>query len=92
MNKVFPTIKTNRLLRRLGAKYILMHCNSTYPAPFQDVQLQLMSRLGTALYGYSGHERGIHVAIAAVARGANSSGKPARASLASRSRGCLAMS
>ena len=62
--------RANKLLRRLGAKYILMHCNSTYPAPFQDVQLQLMSRLGTALYGYSGHERGIHVAIAAVARGA----------------------
>ena len=61
---------TNRLLRRLGAKYVLMHCNSTYPAPFQDIQLQLMDRLGTALYGYSGHERGVHIAVAAVARGA----------------------
>ena len=61
---------TNRLMRRLGAKYMLLHCNSTYPAPFQDIQLQLMQKLGTALYGYSGHERGIHVAIAAVARGA----------------------
>ncbi len=60
----------NWLLRKLGAKYILMHCNSTYPAPFQDVQLQLMNRLGTTVYGYSGHERGINVAIAAVARGA----------------------
>lgn len=63
-------VATNRLLRRLGVKYILMHCNSTYPTPFQDIQLQLMDRLGTALYGYSGHERGIHVAVAAVARGA----------------------
>ncbi len=63
-------LETNKLLNSLGAKYILMHCNSTYPAPFQDVQLQLMSKLGTALYGYSGHERGIHIAIAAVARGA----------------------
>ncbi len=61
---------TNWLLRKLGAKYILMHCNSTYPAPFQDIQLQLMNRLGATVYGYSGHERGIHVAIAAVARGA----------------------
>ena len=61
---------TNRLLRHLGVKFILMHCNSTYPAPFQDIQLQLMSKLGTALYGYSGHERGIAVAVAAVARGA----------------------
>lgn len=62
--------QTNALLRGLGVKFILMHCNSTYPAPFQDIQLQLMSSLGTALYGYSGHERGIHIAIAAVARGA----------------------
>jgi len=61
---------TSWLLRSLGAKYILLHCNSTYPAPFQDVQLRLMDKLGTAIYGYSGHERGIHVAIAAVARGA----------------------
>ncbi len=63
-------VAANRLLRRLGVKYILMHCNSTYPTPFQDIQLQLMDRLGTALYGYSGHERGIYVAVAAVARGA----------------------
>lgn len=62
--------ETNRLLRRLGAQYILLHCNSTYPAPFQDIQLRLMNRLGTSIYGYSGHERGIHVAVAAVARGA----------------------
>jgi len=61
---------TNTLLRSLGVKFILMHTNSTYPAPFQDIQLQLMSNLGTVLYGYSGHERGIHIAIAAVARGA----------------------
>lgn len=60
----------NRLLRKLGAKYVLLHCNSTYPAPFQDIQLQLMERLGTSLYGYSGHERGVAVAVAAVARGA----------------------
>jgi sialic acid synthase SpsE/sugar phosphate isomerase/epimerase len=60
----------NALLRKLGAKYILLHVNSTYPAPFQDIQLQLMQQLGTAVYGYSGHERGTSVAIAAVARGA----------------------
>lgn len=62
--------QTNRLLRRLGAKYVLLHCNSAYPAPFEDINLRYMERLGTALYGYSGHERGINIAIAAVARGA----------------------
>lgn len=61
------------LLKRLGATYILLHCNSTYPAPFKDVHLNYMEHLkeiGDCPVGYSGHERGIHVAIAAVAKGA----------------------
>lgn len=61
------------LLGRKGANYVLLHCNSTYPAPFKDVNLNYMDRLrqiGDSPVGYSGHERGFHVAIAAVARGA----------------------
>ena len=62
-----------KLLRHLGAQYILLQCNSTYPAPFKDINLKYMDRLktiGECPVGYSGHERGINVAIAAVARGA----------------------
>ncbi len=62
-----------RLLKRHGAPYVLLHCNSTYPAPFKDIHLEYMDRLrhiGDCVVGYSGHERGIAVAIAAVARGA----------------------
>lgn len=62
-----------RLLRRCGARYVLLHCNSTYPAPFKDVNLNYLERLrriGDSPVGYSGHERGIAVAIAAVAKGA----------------------
>jgi sialic acid synthase SpsE/sugar phosphate isomerase/epimerase len=62
-----------RLLQRLGAAYVLLHCNSTYPAPFKDVNLNYLSRLkelGDAPVGYSGHERDIYVSIAAVAKGA----------------------
>lgn len=61
------------LLRRYGVPLVLLHCNSTYPAPFKDVNLAYMDRLrelGQCPVGYSGHERGIAVAIAAVARGA----------------------
>lgn len=61
------------LLKKLGAKYILLHCNSTYPAPFKDVNLNYLERLremGDCPVGYSGHERGINVAIAAIAKGA----------------------
>lgn len=61
------------LLRHLGQSFALLHCNSTYPAPFKDVNLSYLSRLkelaGTVV-GYSGHERGFAVPIAAVALGA----------------------
>ncbi len=66
-------IEAVSLLKRLGAQYVLLHCNSTYPAPFKDVNLNYLERLqdiGDCLVGYSGHERGIYVAIASVARGA----------------------
>ena len=62
-----------QFLQRLGATYVLLHCNSTYPAPFKDVNLNYLERLkeiGDSPVGYSGHERGINVAIAAVAKGA----------------------
>ncbi|MDO4252722.1 MAG: N-acetylneuraminate synthase family protein [Rothia sp. (in: high G+C Gram-positive bacteria)] len=62
-----------KLVQNQGASYALLQCQSTYPAPFKDVNLAYMDRLaeiGQCLVGYSGHERGYHVAVAAVARGA----------------------
>ncbi|ROZ63038.1 acetylneuraminic acid synthetase [Kocuria soli] len=61
------------LVRSLGVPFALLHCQSTYPAPFKDINLAYMDRLGEiggCPIGYSGHERGIHVPVAAVARGA----------------------
>jgi sialic acid synthase SpsE/sugar phosphate isomerase/epimerase len=61
------------VLKFEAAKFILLHCNSTYPAPFKDINLNYMSRLSEysqGLIGYSGHERGYAVPIAAVAVGA----------------------
>ena len=61
------------VLRANRARFVLLHCNSTYPAPFKDINLRYLDRLaeiGGCPVGYSGHERGIHVAVAAVARGA----------------------
>ena len=65
-------IETVNLLQSLGAIYVLLHCNSTYPAPFKDINLAYLDRLrelGDCLVGYSGHERDINIAIASVARG-----------------------
>lgn len=61
------------LLRRLGSPYALLHCNSTYPTPFKDVNLSYLPRLkelAGCVVGYSGHERGFAVPLAAVAMGA----------------------
>ena len=61
------------VLRPYGNPFVLLHCNSTYPAPFKDINLSFMDTLGryaNGLVGYSGHERGFHVPVAAVARGA----------------------
>ena len=59
-------------LKSRDAKFILLHCNSTYPAPLHDIQLKWMEKLRDmhSLIGYSGHERGIAVSLASVALGA----------------------
>jgi len=62
------------LLKNLGAEFALLHCNSTYPAPFKDINIKYMEILreqGNCPIGYSSHERGINVCVAAVGMGAN---------------------
>ncbi|MBL0350878.1 MAG: N-acetylneuraminate synthase family protein [Elusimicrobia bacterium] len=62
-----------RLLKSRGVPFALLHCNSTYPAPFKDINLNYLDRLhrlGDCPVGYSGHERGYSVVLAAVAKGA----------------------
>ena len=62
------------LLKKNGANFALLHCNSTYPAPFKDINLSYLSKLkkigGNCQVGYSGHERGFSVPVAAVSLGA----------------------
>jgi sialic acid synthase SpsE len=59
-------------LNRRNSDFVLLHCNSTYPAPLHDINLKWMHQLREVhpLVGYSGHERGINVSLAAVALGA----------------------
>ena len=67
-------IDTNKFLIELGANPIFLHCNSTYPAPYQDINLYYIERLKritkSRYVGYSGHERGFHIPLAAIALGA----------------------
>ncbi|GAB3034841.1 N-acetylneuraminate synthase family protein [Bowmanella dokdonensis] len=65
--------ETVAFLENRKAQFILLHCNSTYPTPYKDVNLTYLKRLESLcnwVVGYSGHERGWSVPIAAVALGA----------------------
>ncbi|SFV02704.1 N-acetylneuraminate synthase [Butyrivibrio sp. INlla21] len=61
-------------LRANGTEDIkLLHCNTEYPTPFEDVNLSAMQTIRDYFkleVGYSDHTKGIEVPIAAVALGA----------------------
>lgn len=62
------------LLKANGAEDItVLHCNTEYPTPMEDVNLKAMLTIKEAFkvdIGYSDHTKGIEVPIAAVALGA----------------------
>jgi N,N'-diacetyllegionaminate synthase len=54
-------------------KLTVLHCNTEYPTPFEDVNLKAMQTIAEKFQvkvGYSDHTPGIEIAIAAVALGA----------------------
>ncbi|MES2059972.1 MAG: N-acetylneuraminate synthase family protein [Patescibacteria group bacterium] len=60
-------------LKKQNVEYILLHCNSTYPASYHDINLNFIEVLRdkfSPVVGYSGHEMGISASLAAVAKGA----------------------
>lgn len=73
MSSEAEVIESVNLMKNLSAGFMLLHCNSTYPAPYKDVNLLYMKRLTEIAHfpvGYSGHERGYIIPLAAVALGA----------------------
>lgn len=62
------------ILKKAGnTKIILLHCRSTYPAPASEICLKAIDKMYKVFnvpVGYSDHSLGIHIPIAAVARGA----------------------
>lgn len=64
------------VLNEFGVKkeqITILHCNTQYPTPFEDVNLKAMLTIKKNFgvnVGYSDHTRGIEVPIAAVALGA----------------------
>lgn len=60
-------------LAAVRSRVTLLHCTTEYPAPVDEVNLRAMDTMAAAFgirCGYSDHTQGIHVPIAAVARGA----------------------
>jgi N-acetylneuraminate synthase len=59
--------------RAVAERVTLLHCTTEYPAPWTEVNLRAMDTMAAAFglpVGYSDHTTGIHVSLAAVARGA----------------------
>ncbi|MFB3850645.1 MAG: N-acetylneuraminate synthase [Acidobacteriota bacterium] len=67
--------KVIKKLRQIGLKRIaLLHCVSSYPAPYSDVNLNVIKKFKSLFdfpIGFSDHTLGVHIPIAAVSLGAN---------------------
>jgi N-acetylneuraminate synthase len=56
-----------------NCQYSILHCNSTYPAPIEDLNLkciQTLEKKYNCPVGYSGHEFGLTTTIASICMGA----------------------
>ena len=66
-------IAVERILK-LNKDLAVLYCVSTYPTPFEDIQLQMIpfynERYPEVTIGYSGHELGIAISTAATVLGA----------------------
>ena len=73
MSTIDEIEKTVSFLKEKNATFILLHCNSTYPAPVDTLNLNLIpvldSKFGVSV-GYSGHESGIVGTLTAANMGA----------------------
>jgi sialic acid synthase SpsE len=66
--------RTVQSVRALGTPFALMHCTSTYPTPYEHVQLGCITALQDRYavpVGFSDHTLGSYLAFAAAAIGAN---------------------
>ena len=64
--------RTINFIKNEDMRFVLLHCNSTYPAPTEALNLALMPHLRELdiIVGYSGHENGIIPTLTAAIMGA----------------------
>ena len=61
------------ILEQGNADYAILHCNSTYPAPHKELNLNIIPAMKdryNCVIGYSGHEHDLEPSVLAVALGA----------------------
>jgi N-acetylneuraminate synthase len=64
-----------KIFRKYNCPFELMHCISTYPMKDEDANLTMMQTLRekfSCKVGYSGHEEGLQISLAAASMGATS--------------------
>lgn len=73
MSTIEEIEKTVNFLKNENTNFFLLHCNSTYPAPIETLNLELIKMLSSKFdvpVGYSGHESGIIGTLTAANLGA----------------------
>jgi len=63
--------KCSKIFKDKGIKFAFLHAQSTYPSPYESLNLKFITELKTMsdVVGFSGHERGTFIPIAAVTMG-----------------------
>ena len=74
MSTVEEIDKAVNLAKKYGKPPVVMHCNSSYPTPHDEVNLNIIpflaDRYPDCIIGYSGHEKGLEPTVIAIALGA----------------------
>ena len=73
MSTLDETDQAVRWMEEEGARFALLHCNSTYPAPLEDLNLKCIQTLKerySCEVGYSGHEFRLGTTVASIYLGA----------------------
>jgi len=74
MNDITSIARSVEIMRSRACPFMLMHCTSMYPTPYDKVRLNAMVELKEAFgvpVGLSDHSKGIYTCLGAVALGAS---------------------
>ena len=74
MSRLEEIDETVDILKKYACQYVLMHCNSSYPTPLDEINLRCIQTLKDryqCIVGYSAHEYGLEPTVYATVLGAS---------------------